>query len=441
MNTIIPQPRFTVTFDPEFQPKKPGLYYFVNAALTEANKENAEAGIASMLDALYVSGRVPEDRLQQIVYHPANEGCRRRVRSRGINYVGPTTGSRMAYVVEGSDVVTAASSVYIPTLLLVGATLRAVNLEFAKRIDRDDTQQILSRLMRAVSSVQGIAQRLGAEPVTWEYTADKQEGVILVQPCLVNRSTHPHRQSCNVLRFKVTENGWLIFDLSAHQRDVLGAVFDWNDLRGLDFQFAPQSQRYVQIVPPQQEVWLKVGADLDVLLFNEARMQEQAVSDLNVHARAGAGMVDMFRRMLRNTVANLERALSTPVAVAIEESTNAQVRREVDRLRSLLSSPITVNEGDAQAEESNDPIIGVAVKQGDLVVALPKPYRHCDCIRYAVETLRLTAPIGQPAPHQGFYTASGRFLNRQEAFKHVKRIGQPLVNPEAHAYLFSEDLW
>lgn len=85
-------------------------------------------------------------------------------------------------------------------------------------------------------------------------------------------------------------------------------------------------------------------------------------------------------------------------------------------------------------------IIGVAVKQKDLMICLPKPNRHHDCIRYAVETLGLTPPIGAPALNQGFYTANGVYLNRERAFLYAKERGQ-IINPEAHKYLYSEDLW
>ena len=89
---------------------------------------------------------------------------------------------------------------------------------------------------------------------------------------------------------------------------------------------------------------------------------------------------------------------------------------------------------------SDLPIIGVAVKQGDVMIALPAPNRHHNCIRYAIDVLGLTPPIGAGAENQGFYLADGTYLNRTEAFNHVKRIGQK-CDPEAHRHLFSEDLW
>ena len=85
-------------------------------------------------------------------------------------------------------------------------------------------------------------------------------------------------------------------------------------------------------------------------------------------------------------------------------------------------------------------IMGVAIKQGDITVCLPKPHRHCDCIMLAIKVLRLSPPVGSPAEHQGFYLADGSYLNRADALLHAREHNQ-LINPEAHAYLFSEDLW
>lgn len=85
-------------------------------------------------------------------------------------------------------------------------------------------------------------------------------------------------------------------------------------------------------------------------------------------------------------------------------------------------------------------IIGVAVKQGDIVIALPKPNRHHHCIHYGASVLKLTTPIGAPAKSQGFYLNDGTFLNREDALAYAKKHNQ-LINPGANAYLFSEDLW
>ena len=85
-------------------------------------------------------------------------------------------------------------------------------------------------------------------------------------------------------------------------------------------------------------------------------------------------------------------------------------------------------------------ILGVAIKQGSVCICLPKPSRHHHCIRFAVDVLGLSPPIGEAAESQGFYTADGTFLNRSKALKLAKENGQ-LINKEAKHYLFSEDLW
>lgn len=85
-------------------------------------------------------------------------------------------------------------------------------------------------------------------------------------------------------------------------------------------------------------------------------------------------------------------------------------------------------------------IIGVAVKQGDLIICLPRPNRHCHCIHYGVEALGLKPPIGAPALNQGFYLEDGTYLNREEAFEHVQHNGQKLKS-KPNVYLFSEELW
>lgn len=90
--------------------------------------------------------------------------------------------------------------------------------------------------------------------------------------------------------------------------------------------------------------------------------------------------------------------------------------------------------------KSDLPIIGVAMIKGDVMVALPRPFRHTNCIQYGHEVLGLDLPIGKAGEAQGFYLADGTYLNRREAFLHAQRIGQPMV-ADANKYLFSEDLW
>ena len=89
-------------------------------------------------------------------------------------------------------------------------------------------------------------------------------------------------------------------------------------------------------------------------------------------------------------------------------------------------------------------IIGVVVKVGDNIeVRLPKPNRHHHCFAHFAEVTGKNAPstgLRTGGENQGFYTDKGKYLNRRQAFLHAKRCGQ-IINPEAHKYLFSEDLW
>ncbi|MBW6123150.1 hypothetical protein KZ843_09655 [Pseudomonas aeruginosa] len=90
--------------------------------------------------------------------------------------------------------------------------------------------------------------------------------------------------------------------------------------------------------------------------------------------------------------------------------------------------------------KSDLPIIGVAMIKGDVMVALPRPFRHTHCVQYGHEVLGLELPIGKAGAAQGFYLADGTYLNRREAFLHAKRNGQPMAD-DANKYLFSEDVW
>lgn len=65
----------------------------------------------------------------------------------------------------------------------------------------------------------------------------------------------------------------------------------------------------------------------------------------------------------------------------------------------------------------------VAVKSGDLCIALPKPNRHADCI---MQILSLGLDISEwgKESNQGFYDEQGVFLSRTEAAKHAFECGQ-----------------
>lgn len=91
-------------------------------------------------------------------------------------------------------------------------------------------------------------------------------------------------------------------------------------------------------------------------------------------------------------------------------------------------------------------IIGVAIRTSDekIVIKLPKPNRHCHCLWYASEELGIDlikVGLGVAGKNQGFYTHTGKYLDREQAAKYVKRIKQPTVDGPVKRYLFSEDVW
>ena len=87
-------------------------------------------------------------------------------------------------------------------------------------------------------------------------------------------------------------------------------------------------------------------------------------------------------------------------------------------------------------------ILGVAIKNENILITLPKPNRHCDCFQHAYDLGIKSGEVGLgvKAINQGFYTHTGRYLNREQAAKYVKRIKQPVVSPVGR-HLFSEEVW
>jgi len=94
-------------------------------------------------------------------------------------------------------------------------------------------------------------------------------------------------------------------------------------------------------------------------------------------------------------------------------------------------------------------ITGVAIRWGAFMVALPRPARHHDCLR-AAQQIADDAPGGPfqeawnvgKSGTQGFVDERGRFLTRKQAYAHVRRCGQPLIDGEVRgSILTSEDLW
>ena len=88
-------------------------------------------------------------------------------------------------------------------------------------------------------------------------------------------------------------------------------------------------------------------------------------------------------------------------------------------------------------------IIGVALRNEEIIIMLPKPNRHCHCF-WHLKKMGINAAkakIGVKADDQGFYTHTGKYLTREQACKYAKRIKQKTIDGPVKNYLFSEDLW
>ena len=87
-------------------------------------------------------------------------------------------------------------------------------------------------------------------------------------------------------------------------------------------------------------------------------------------------------------------------------------------------------------------ITGVAIRNEHMVISLPRPNRHSDCFAYAKKLgINLSdSDLGKKAAHQGFVTHTGKFLNRVETAKYLKRIKQKTVVKIGNLAI-SEDLW
>lgn len=87
-------------------------------------------------------------------------------------------------------------------------------------------------------------------------------------------------------------------------------------------------------------------------------------------------------------------------------------------------------------------IVGVAIRGENILIKLPRPNRHCNCFWYAqligIDCVKYK--VGIRGIDQGFYTHTGKYLNREEAAKYVKRIKQETVE-KVSTHLFSETMW
>lgn len=73
-------------------------------------------------------------------------------------------------------------------------------------------------------------------------------------------------------------------------------------------------------------------------------------------------------------------------------------------------------------------IMGVAYKFNELVVCLPRPMLHRHCLEYATDVLKLDGYIASQDSNQGFYTQSGKFVDKREAF-YIAKARDQLIDP------------
>lgn len=108
----------------------------------------------------------------------------------------------------------------------------------------------------------------------------------------------------------------------------------------------------------------------------------------------------------------------------------------------LIALKQVANEVAQESVVDGNDIIGVAIRTQRVVIKLPKPMRHSDCFEYAeriginIDKLK----IGMKGKDQGFYTNTGAYLNRQEAFEFAKEKRLDLIDNPAGA-ICSENLW
>lgn len=88
-------------------------------------------------------------------------------------------------------------------------------------------------------------------------------------------------------------------------------------------------------------------------------------------------------------------------------------------------------------------IIGVAIRNDNTLITLLKPARHVDCFDLAksMGIDFISFGIGKKADNQGFYTHTGKYLNRVQAAKYVKRTKQQTTDGIYPSALCSENLW
>lgn len=84
-------------------------------------------------------------------------------------------------------------------------------------------------------------------------------------------------------------------------------------------------------------------------------------------------------------------------------------------------------------------IAAAAIRFNGVVVTLPPPARHHNCIRAAHD---VGYENWRPEHEQGFVTDTGRFVDREEAARIAVAANQLIERAMRHPLgLFSEDVW
>jgi hypothetical protein len=84
-------------------------------------------------------------------------------------------------------------------------------------------------------------------------------------------------------------------------------------------------------------------------------------------------------------------------------------------------------------------IAAAAIRFNGIVLSLPPPARHHNCLRAAHD---VGYENWRPDHEQGFITNDGRFVDREEVARIAVEAGQLIGRAKRHPLgLFSEDVW
>ena len=89
-------------------------------------------------------------------------------------------------------------------------------------------------------------------------------------------------------------------------------------------------------------------------------------------------------------------------------------------------------------QEKQEIIVGVTITVDGVIRQLPRPYRH----HHVIEMVYVDSGFRPVTTEdQGFFTNTGRYLNREEALVVAKKANQLLPRHHHATELFSESVW